>query len=107
MSAEETHNVVVQPVNKEKVKKIWQIAGILGIITTIEFILAFTVPRGVLLIVIFIGLTLLKAAYIVAEFMHLKYEVKVLLWSILIPLIFVVWMIIAFINEAGAILQVR
>lgn len=103
----EKSNVVVQPVDKEKVKKIWQVALYMGILTIIEFILAFTMPRGTLLIGIFIGLTLVKAFYIVGEFMHLRHEVKVLIWSILIPLIFVVWLIIALIVEGGSILQVR
>ncbi len=103
----EKSNVVVQPVDREKVKKIWKVAILLGVVTGIEFLLAFTMPRGNLLIGIFIGLTIVKAFYIVAEFMHLKHETKVLIWSILIPLIFVVWLIIALIVEGGSILQVR
>jgi hypothetical protein len=39
--------------------------------------------------------------------MHLRYEVKLLFWSILIPLIFVVWMLVAFIYEGLAIGSVR
>jgi cytochrome c oxidase subunit IV len=35
--------------------------------------------------------------------MHLKYETKFLLWSILIPTIFIVWMLVAFIYEGSAI----
>jgi hypothetical protein len=31
--------------------------------------------------------------------MHLRYEAKVLLWSILIPMVFVVWMLVAFVYE--------
>ena len=56
---------------------------------------------------IFIALTVVKAFYIVSEFMHLKYEVKVLIWSILIPMIFVVWLIIALIYEGGAVYNIR
>jgi len=48
-----------------------------------------------------------KAFYIVSEFMHLKQETKVLIWSIIIPMIFVVWFIIALVYEGGSILDVR
>jgi cytochrome c oxidase subunit IV len=52
-------------------------------------------------------MTIVKAGYIVGEFMHLRYEVKVLIWSILIPMIFIVWMLVAFIYEGMAISAVR
>ena len=91
--------VTVLPPNKEKIKKLWRVAGILGIITAFEFLIAFTMAHGPLKTSIFVGMTIIKAAYIVGEFMHLRYESKVLLWAILIPMIFVVWMLVAFIYE--------
>lgn len=100
-------NVNVIPPNKEKIKRLWTVAGILGAVTAVEFLVAFTMPHGALKISIFVGLTIVKAAYIVGEFMHLRYEVKVLFWSILIPMIFVVWMIVAFIYEGIAIAGLR
>jgi len=100
---ETTVSVEVKPVNKAKVRKLWKIALILGIITTIEFFMAYTMPRGILLYAAFIGLTIVKAFYIVSEFMHLKYEVKALIWSILLPMIFVIWLIIALLAESGSI----
>lgn len=93
------------PRDKKKEKFLWKIALILGIVTAIEFLFAFTLPRGPLLITIFVTLTIVKAFYIVAEFMHLKYEVKVLIWSILIPMLFVVWLIIALLVEGGTVMQ--
>jgi len=107
MSSEETSNVQVQPVDKEKVKKIWRVAGILALVTAIEFVFAFTMGAGTLRTAIFIGLTIVKAFYIVGEFMHLKHEVKVLIWSILIPMLFVIWMLIAFIYEGGSLYDAR
>jgi cytochrome c oxidase subunit IV len=100
---EQVINVEVKPVNKKKVKKLWKIALILGIVTTIEFLMAYTMPRGILLYAAFVGLTIVKAFYIVSEFMHLKYEVKALIWSILLPLILVVWLIVALLAEGGSI----
>ncbi len=99
--------VTVIPPNKEKIKKLWTVAGILGIVTGVEFIIAFAMAHGPLKTSIFIGLTIVKAGYIVGEFMHLRYEVKVLFWSILIPMIFVVWMLVAFVYEGIAIAGVR
>jgi cytochrome c oxidase subunit 4 len=104
---EEHAQVTVLPPNKEKIKKLWTVAGILGAVTALEFLIAFTMNHGPLKTSIFIGLTIVKAAYIVGEFMHLRYEVKVLFWSILIPMIFVVWMLVAFIYEGIAISGVR
>lgn len=108
MDSHETgHQVVVKPVDKEKVKKIWMVALILAIVTAIEFVFAFTMAAGTLRTAIFIGLTVVKAFYIVAEFMHLRHEVKVLIWSILLPMVFVVWLIIALLVEGNAIYGVR
>lgn len=104
---EEVSNVEVKPAVKSDILKLWKVAGILLLITVLEFICAFTMPRGVLLIAIFVGMTFIKAFYIVGEFMHLKHETKVLIWSLGLPLIFVVWLLIALIYEGGAILDVR
>lgn len=92
--------VTVLPPDKAKIKKLWTVAGILGIVTAIEFLIAFLWPFDhTSKVWIFVILTIVKAAYIVLEFMHLKYEVKVLFWSILIPMIFVIWMLVAFVYE--------
>jgi cytochrome c oxidase subunit IV len=91
--------VVVLPPDKEKIKKLWTVAAILGAITAVEFIVAFTVPPGFFKTSVFVIMTIVKAGYIVGEFMHLKYEAKVLFWSVLIPIVFIVWMLIAFLYE--------
>ena len=97
----------VIPANKEHIKKIWVTAGILALVTAVEFILAFTMPRGAVLISLFIILTLVKAFYIVAEFMHLRHEVKTLAYTIIVPTIFVLWLIVALLMEGGQILDGR
>jgi cytochrome c oxidase subunit IV len=107
MALEEISQVEVKPADKAKVSKLWRIALILGIVTAFEFLCAFTLPRGVFLITIFVSLTLVKAFYIVSEFMHLKYEVKTLIWSIIIPTIFVIWLIVALLYEGGYIHSIR
>jgi cytochrome c oxidase subunit IV len=97
----------VIPRNEEKIKKIWKTALILLILTSIEFVFAFTLPRGILLYVIFIGLTIWKAKYIMMEFMHLGEEAKPLFYSIIVPLIFLVWLVIALMREGTDIFMIR
>lgn len=101
--------VTVLPPDIEKIKKLWRVAGILGLVTLLEFAVAFGVPHEMkeLRIWTFILMTIVKAAYIVGEFMHLRYEAKFLLWSILIPMVFVVWMLVAFVYEGHHIELVR
>ena len=105
---ENTH-VTVLPPDKAKIKKLWTVAGILGLVTALEFAIAFGIPHDYqqLRVWIFIGMTIVKAAYIVGEFMHLRHEAKVLIWSILIPMIFVIWMLVAFVYEGMAISDIR
>lgn len=107
--SEEHPQVTVIPPNKEKIKKLWTVALILLIITIFEFIVAFAVPHEFKMtrVTIFILMTIVKAAYIVGEFMHLRHEAKVLIWSILIPMVFVVWMLVAFVYEGFAIFDLR
>ncbi|MFM2376341.1 MAG: hypothetical protein RLZZ165_1438 [Bacteroidota bacterium] len=82
-------------------KKLMQVFWILFAITAIEFLIAFIMGRGTGRNLIFIGLTLVKAGYIVAVFMHLKDEVRSLVMTILIPLTFVLWLILVVLIEGG------
>lgn len=49
-----------------------------------------------------IGLSLYKAYFIIYEFMHMKYEVKSLGASVLLPMLLLVWGIIAFFQDGNA-----
>jgi cytochrome c oxidase subunit IV len=100
---DESVHVNVLPPDKAKIKRLWMTALYLLIITMVEFAIAFAFDAGVGKTTAFILLTIVKAAYIVGEFMHLRYEVKVLFWSILIPLVFIIWMLVAFIYEGLSI----
>jgi cytochrome c oxidase subunit IV len=106
---EDTPQVKVLPPDTAKIKRLWTVALILGVVTALEFAIAFGVPHEYkdTRVWIFIVMTIVKATYIVGEFMHLKYEVKVLIWSIVIPMIFVIWMLVAFVYEGMAIYDVR
>ncbi len=89
----------------EQRKLIWKTFWILLAITALEFLIAFTMNHGILKITIFIVMTIVKAFYIVGEFMHLKHETKGLIWTILIPIIFVCWLILALLMEGHAIFE--
>jgi cytochrome c oxidase subunit IV len=91
----------------EQRKVIWRTFWILLILTAVEFLIAFTLEAGALKTAIFVGMTIVKAFYIVGEFMHLKHEVKSLIWVILVPCIFVVWLLIALMREGGSIFDLR
>jgi cytochrome c oxidase subunit IV len=109
MGHQETQSsVVVQPVDKAKVNAILKVAMILFVITVLEFVVAFTVPHefAMLRVVIFVGMTIVKAFYIVAEFMHLAHEQKLLMWSIVIPTVLIVWLLAALLIQGGAIFSV-
>jgi cytochrome c oxidase subunit IV len=48
------------------------------------------------------ALSLYKAYFIVYDFMHMKYEVKGLAMSVLLPTLLLIWAIIAFFHEGNA-----
>jgi len=64
----------------------------LGDITWLHYLI------GLILIV----LSLYKAYFIVYEFMHMRYEVKGLALSVLLPTLLLVWAIIAFFQEGDS-----
>lgn len=107
MSEVHSHDHTVDDGGAAQRKQIWKVFVILSIITAIEFVIAFTLPHSVFKIALFVGLTIVKAFFIVGEFMHLKHEVKSLIWSILIPCIFVVWLLLALMLEGGSIFSSR
>lgn len=99
--------IEVIPADPKKIRKIWMVTAILAAITCVEFIIAFVLTSDSMhttKAVIFILLTILKAFYIVAEFMHLGHEKKSLVYSLIIPFtLFIGWGILAFLMEASFI----
>lgn len=86
---------------------IWRTFWILLGITAVEFALAYFMKAGGLRTSIFVIMTLVKAFYIVGEFMHLKHEVKSLIWAIVVPVIFIIWLLVALLTEGGSIFELR
>jgi cytochrome c oxidase subunit IV len=51
---------------------------------------------------VMISLSLYKAYWIVYNFMHMAYEVKGMVMSVLLPCLLLVWAVIAFFQEGGS-----
>ena len=86
-------------------KKIWNVFFILLAITCVEFFIAlYLVPRQIvpvqLVNPLYIILTLLKAFFIVAYFMHLKFERMSLIFAIIVPILFIIGLILVLTNES-------
>jgi len=107
--AHDNHATEVQvlPPDKAKIKKIWITTLYLGLATAVEFIAAFAMAPGLPKTSLFVLLTFFKTFYIVGEFMHLKYEVKTLIWSVIIPCAFICWFIGAMLKEGDSVVVLR
>ena len=99
--------VQILPPDKAKIKKIWMTTLYLGLATGVEFIAAFTMQSGTPKTILFVLLTFFKTFYIVGEFMHLKYEVKILIWSIVLPVTFICWFIGSMLTEGHSVEVLR
>ncbi len=89
---------------------------ILGAITIIEVIIALLAKGHMIegfhmnkllygfLMAVF---SIIKALFILGEFMHLKYESKALRVGLALPFILILWAIIAFVHDGNSYLQRR
>jgi cytochrome c oxidase subunit IV len=75
----------------------------LTLLTAIEFLIAFTVPEAYsgIKVAMYILLTIAKAFYIVAYFMHLKFERINFAYSVVVPAILLLYLIALLIIEGG------
>lgn len=93
---------------KSQVNAVWRSTLYLSILTIIEVAVAL-IFHGKLPVLIlnsfFVIMTLWKAYYIIAEFMHIKYEKRAFVLSLGLPLTFLIWAIIAFCHDGAAWLK--
>ena len=84
---------------------------ILAVVTVVEVLVALTgkgyIIEGLhapklIMNTVMIGMSLYKAYLIVFEFMHMKYEAKGLMLSVMLPVCLLIWAIIAFLYEGDA-----
>ncbi|NNF01328.1 MAG: cytochrome C oxidase subunit IV family protein [Bacteroidia bacterium] len=93
--------------NSKAIRLIWITFTILLIATIVEVGISFTgIPRDILN-AIFIVLTIFKAYYIVAIFMHLKSEKLGMGASIVIPFLFILYFVIMMILEGNYLNYVK
>ncbi len=99
---------------QEQISLVFKGLGILGAITIVEVAFALFAKGHIIPSVTFgkdpgfghviymlamIGASLYKAYFIIFYFMHMAYEIRGLVWSVLFPLLLLVWAIIAFFQE--------
>ena len=106
MSAEHTHDEHAAEHEGMTKKKIWQVFFYLLGITAVEFFIAlYMIPKGLIGHGIgnfaYIVLTLVKAFYIVAYFMHLKFEKFALKTGITVALILIIYFIVLMLIEGS------
>ncbi|HUH19780.1 cytochrome C oxidase subunit IV family protein [Albibacterium sp.] len=89
--------------------KIWKVFFYLLGLTALEFIIALgfvetgLIEKSIAVVVVYILLTLLKAFYIVAYFMHLNFEAKGFKVMLGIPLFLLIYLIILVLIEGDYI----
>ncbi|KKX47595.1 MULTISPECIES: cytochrome C oxidase subunit IV family protein [Sphingobacterium] len=93
-------------------KGIWRIFFVLLALTAVEFLIALgfvhhwqILAKGALVNTIYIVLTLVKAYYIVAYFMHLKFEKSSFIVTVSIVFIFIIYFIILMLTEGNFLLN--
>src|SRR5690349_3371081 len=116
---ENVHAAVAAPHDEQHTfdrKLIWRTFRILLYITLFELALAigyyemtFSNPVLVkhLLNGVFITLTLAKAFFIIAEFMHLRHEIRNLILTVSIPALLFLWFITAFLWDGNSYKNLR
>jgi cytochrome c oxidase subunit 4 len=95
-------------------KRVFFGLGLLAVVTLVEVFFSlmgkghiFDGVKGIAWVAYVIGfllivLSLYKAYFIIYEFMHMKYEVRGLAWSVLLPTTLLIWAVIAFFQEGNS-----
>lgn len=100
---------------EESKKLVFKGLILLGVLTIVEVIIALFANGHIVesfdvagtwmrypYMLIMIGLSVYKAYFIIYEFMHMRYEAKGLVMSVLMPAMLLVWALVAFFNEGSA-----
>lgn len=99
---------------EESIKKVYHGLLLLGAVTLVEvflsllgkgYVIAGAEDYQALIYIVGLGLIVLslyKAYFIIYEFMHMRYEVKGLAMSVLLPTLLLIWALIAFFQEGDS-----
>ncbi|MDP1728413.1 MAG: cytochrome C oxidase subunit IV family protein [Bacteroidota bacterium] len=106
---EHTEHIEHTDAPKDMKSKIWRTFWILLAFTVIDIVLYFMLltTHSMWKNAIFIVLGVVKAYYIVGIFMHMTFERKTLKYTIILPMIFVIFFIALMIIEGNFTLSVR
>ncbi|GIV23074.1 MAG: cytochrome C oxidase subunit IV family protein [Bacteroidia bacterium] len=85
--------------------KVWIPFVILFVITVLEFVVAFTVPKGGPKTLTFVLMTIAKAFYITGYFMHMRYERVSLALVIISPMILLMALLVVLWYEGVKLFQ--
>jgi cytochrome c oxidase subunit 4 len=98
------HRVAEEQRHHSKGQFLWVWAALL-IMTGIEVYLAYQNMELIRMLSILMGLSLIKAALIIAYFMHMKFEVSPMKWVTMSSLVFCLAMMLVFLPDAFRILH--
>ena len=99
---------------EESIKKVYRGLLLLAAVTLVEvflsllgkgYVIAGAEDYQIIIYVVGLGLialSLYKAYFIIYEFMHMRYEVKGLAMSVLLPTLLLIWALIAFFQEGDS-----
>ena len=94
-------------------KAIWRTFWILLVITCLELVVGmFIAPRfphttKIWFNILYIIFTAAKAFYIIAEFMHLRHEIKNMIMTIAVPALLFIWFLGAFLWDGDSFKDLR
>lgn len=89
----------------DMVKAIWRTCAILSVITVVEILFAVFLTGHLpqmSLNIFYIVMSCAKAFYIVGTFMHLKFELKHLIITVLIPIILLIYTLVMMLGEGAS-----
>ena len=89
--------------------QIWRTFWVLLALTVVDIALYFALlsSHSIYKNILFVFLGLVKAFYIVSVFMHMKFERKFLVYMIVLPMLFVSFLIWLALTEAGYTFDLR
>lgn len=113
-----SEEITFHPEHKDNTKHIWKTFWILTIVTLVELGCGYwiytihtpgTDSTGMVLFLkgVIAILTVVKAFYIVAVFMHLGDEIRNFILTIVVPLALFIWFILGFILDGASWLKLR
>ena len=98
------HQVAEEQTHHPKSQFLWVWAALL-LMTGIEVWLAYQNMELIRMLFILMGLSVIKAALIIAYFMHMKFEISAMKWVTMTSLVFCLAMMLVFLPDAFRILH--